>query len=425
VITGLSPGATIPPLVTLNRDPNDGVGSGIFGPTAGLGAFLTDQQEALLGCGPFYGTDCDDDGIDLLNSEASVLIQAFPQFEPNGPVATRFVPGEGLVILPGARGPGDPGYDPLIDGCTRPGPTGCNAGDPGRVGNARTLVNPLTGQALRNELGGASYNFMILLAGLGASSGTDPGCDPTNPFSCMLVRGIFGIAGLKRPEVRAGGNGDFGRRDFIWSGGAEVQLRYQKRNVLGFAADFAEDRTKTNWSLEATWVPNQAYTIVSEPHGYGLRDTFNLTVSVDRSTFINFLNPNRTFFFNGQVFVRWIDDYVDNDQMGVHGPFTALWTLSAFTGYHQDRLLPGVTWVHDGFSNSGGLIGQMSYRFTENFSATFGVAGFYGKPDSFQVPIRPLLVQNQGHSYKSDTRYDGLTALAERDEVFLLIRYTF
>jgi hypothetical protein len=330
------------------------------------------------------------------------------------------------LILPGAHGPADAGYDPRIDGCVAPGPTGCNAGDPGRVGPAaRTLVNPLTGVPFRNEMAAASYNFMILLAGLGAGSGTDPTCDPSNPFSCELVRGIFGVAGLKRPEVRAGGNGDFGRRDFIWSGGAEVQLRYQKRNVLGFAADFAEDRTKTNWSIEATWVPNQAYGIGSEPKGWGLRDTFNLTVSVDRATFINFLNPNRTFFFNGQLFVRWIDDYVDDDFQGVHGPFAALWTISAFTGYHQDRLLPGVTWVHDGFSNSGGLIGQISYRFTENFSVTFGTAAFYGKPDELQLPIRPLLVQNQGESYKSNTRYDGLTPLAERDEFFLLVRYTF
>ena len=72
---------------------NDGPSGGFFGRPHGLGAYLTDQQEALLGCGPFYGTDCDADGIDLFNAEASVLIQAFPEFEQSGPVATRFAQG--------------------------------------------------------------------------------------------------------------------------------------------------------------------------------------------------------------------------------------------------------------------------------------------------------------------------------------------
>ncbi len=96
-------------LVELNRDPGDGPSGGPFAPAGGLGAYLTDAQEALLGCGRLYGTDCDTQGIDLFNAEASVLIQSFPQFEPGGPVATRFVNGQ-LIQLPGSRGPGDPDY---------------------------------------------------------------------------------------------------------------------------------------------------------------------------------------------------------------------------------------------------------------------------------------------------------------------------
>ena len=37
-----------------------------FGDGEGLGATLNPQQEALLGCGPFWGTQCDVEGIDLL-----------------------------------------------------------------------------------------------------------------------------------------------------------------------------------------------------------------------------------------------------------------------------------------------------------------------------------------------------------------------
>ena len=425
-ITGLAGNPVSAPLVELNRDPNDGPGAPGLQPNTSLSAYLTDAQEALLGCGPFYGTNCDVEGLDLFNTEASVILQALPQFERNGPVATRYVPGQGAVILPGARGPGDPRYTPYLDGCVGPGPTGCNAGDPGRTGAAaHPLVDPRTGQLFRSEMAALSFNFLNFLAAVGSATGTDPACDLNDPLTCNFVRSFFNTTGLQRPEVRAAGNGEFGRRDFIWAGGSEVQLRYDKRNVLGFAADFAEDHTKSNWSFEATWIPGQAYAITSEPRGWGERDTWNLTVSVDRPTFINFLNPNRTFFLNSQVFFRYIQDYVGDDRMTVHGPLSALWTLTATTGYFQDRLLPQVTWVHDALSNSGGLIAQLTYRFTDSFSATVGANAFYGKPDELQVPLAPLALQNQGPSYKADTRYDGLSAIAERDELFLTIRYTF
>ena len=105
-------------LTPLNVDPGDGPpGGGFFGADCDLGAlcaafgistsnvsmYLSDQQEALLGCGPFYKTDCDVDGIDLFNTEASVLLQALAGFE-HKPVATRFK-GNQVLTLPGARGP--------------------------------------------------------------------------------------------------------------------------------------------------------------------------------------------------------------------------------------------------------------------------------------------------------------------------------
>ena len=128
-------------------------------------AVLTNEQRALLGCGPFFGTRCDssvtfaindcdpltleegctvfeasrlafyDDvipgtaqpggGIDLLNMEAGAIMQSFPGFDgtsrgyittsrapapgtinfDGGPVCTRYVPGRARPVkLPGCRG---------------------------------------------------------------------------------------------------------------------------------------------------------------------------------------------------------------------------------------------------------------------------------------------------------------------------------
>jgi len=418
-------------LVELNADPNDGPGA-TFGALS-VSAYLTDQQEALLGCGVYYGTNCDDDGVDVFNAEASVLVQSFPQFEQGGPVATR--PFRGLpLVLPGARGEGDDinrngiadlidpaipvelRYSPLVDGCTGPGVAGCEA--------AHDLIDPRSGQPFPSEMAALSFNFLQLVAAISAAQPGDPDCDIAQPTSCSLLRAFYDAIGSTRPEVKAGGNGRFGRRDFVWHGGSQIAIRYEKRNVLGFAFDFAEDRTKSNWSFEATWMHDQPYAVVDKPRGFDENDTFNLTVSVDRPTFINFLNNGRTFFINSQWFFRYIADYRQGGY-AAHGPFSALATLTILTGYHQDRLLPSLTWVHDVRSTSGGLIGSVTYRFSQNLSATVGILGFYGKPEPLDVALRQVVPGNLGGNYRADTRYGGLTALAERDELYLLLRYTF
>jgi len=92
----------------------------------GLSTHLTDQQEALLGCGPFYGTNCDIQGFDLFNVEASAFTQSWSNVEGTffnwdtldssvaqpgtvgfrgGPICTRYYDGK-TFILPGCRGPG-------------------------------------------------------------------------------------------------------------------------------------------------------------------------------------------------------------------------------------------------------------------------------------------------------------------------------
>jgi hypothetical protein len=502
-------GANVP-FVRLNQDPCDlylsnnmGGCTTILGRaptqayTAGaslaLNEVLTDEQEALLGCGPFWGTDCEADGIDLLNAEASVLMQSFPGIEgsygaigqngflgysiggtdPNGvplpvPGTMGFdgnSPGSRWVanttqILPGARGPSDPGYNPLVDGCAGPNGFGCNAGDYGRATAASALLvpvyndppsgtvngfGPATGLQFRSEMAALSWNMLMTLVAFSRAPGeTDPRLpdpdqfDPLNPVRtgpglcsfvqpqyCSSVISFFSITGAQRNSVRAGGNGQFGRRDFQWHGGGEGVLQYQKRNVLGFSTDFAEDVTKSNWGMEATWISNVRFTDNNSFAGVNTGDTFNLTVSVDRPTFINFLNPNRTFFFNSQVFFQYISNYKSG--FVNNGPFNMLGTFTVQTGYFQDRLLPGVTFVYDMNSNSGAALPSITYRFTESFSATVGMNFFWGRWEYEDAPIAPLgtLGNEVGRLAYRDGVENGLSVVRERDEAFLRIRYTF
>ncbi len=462
------------PLVALNADPCDGFRTygcpakgqapvTDFGPhptfarQPTLNEVLTDEQEGLLGCGEFYGTDCEVDGVDFANTEASVFLQSLVgsvgaisargwttlngQAQPGtlgfngGPAGTRFEQG-GVVQLPGTRAPGTPGYDPLVDGTT--------AG----------LVIPAAfrgsaGQQFRSEMAALSFNFMLLATALSsppdanddlrADGPAEPDeFDSTDPFSvdpgqcswaqpqfCSVVTSFFTIIGQQRNAVRAGGVGDFGRTDFVWHSGGEVVLRYEKRNVLGFSTDFAEDFTKSNWSIESAWIDGQRFNDVNALDGISQADTFNLTVSVDRPTFINFLNQQRTFFFNAQFFFQYVAGY--NRGFTTNGPWNMLATLTVNTGYFRDRLLPALTFILDQQTGSGGVLPKITYRFTSNFSATVGVNWFFGDPQLRSSPLLPVSAvdtQVGRDSYRQGVE-NGLAVVRDRDEVFFRLRYTW
>jgi len=480
--------AFIGSLVPLNKDPADGIGpfadggTGLFAKAGqALGEHLTPQQLALLGCGPYFSSDCDIDGVDLLNAEGSVLIQSWPGFEGTtgsaynwdlrdtskaqpgtlgfrgGPVATRYVQGK-LVILPGARGPFQAGWSANVDGCIRSSDPGCAA--------AHSLLSPYTGQMFSSEMAALSSNMMmtfvsgkmpvnpdlptiaefdpndpygtgIIQAGPYAGQ-VRPGVDPNQvgganaaacgfykPQLCHAVSDFLAGLGVSRNSVRAAGNGEFGRRDFAWQSGGELLLGYEKHNVLGFAFDFAEDHTKSNWGVEASWVNRQPFIDDNAFDGISYSPTYNLTVSVDRPTFINFLNQNRTFFFNSQWFFQYIPDY--HKSYTNNGPVNVLATFTILTGYHQDRLMLQYTWVYDFLSSSGAFLPQVTYRFTEAFSASVGVNLFFGR-EQFKVgpinEIRPALNRVGSHAYDTAVE-NGLSVLRTHDEIFTTLRYTF
>jgi hypothetical protein len=509
-------GAAVPPndipLVDLglgydpdgNGVPDDPVNSGFCPacfllPTATslptLRDHLSDEQQALFGCGPLLGTDCETDGIDLLNAEASALTSAWitsPVARANGITATnqpgqpgtvgavaqygrfwcqRFIKGTGLVVLPGCRAPGDPFYRPEVDGIPGgirwfgPGPDN-DAGDGGGAGNdadngtdAATSAaiaaitncqnagdngigfcdvgHPFTGELFNSTMDAASWNFQMLLvvfSAIGATGrindfdATQPlrtnGCSWLAPQYCSNVQAFLSIIGQRRNSILAGGNRNYGRPDFVWHGGTSNRLKWKKRNVLGFAMDFAEDVTKTNWSVETTWIHNLVVADNDALDGVAEIDQFNLTVSVDRPTFVNFLNQGRTIFINSQWFFRYEDGF--NQSMPRNGPFNVLFTLTAFTGFYQDRLNPSITHVYDFMSESGAVLPSINYRYNESFSVEFGMALFYGKWQSTRMALNPIsLGNNVGSGAYREFSERGLALVRDRDEVFVRLRKTF
>jgi len=445
---------------------------------------LSREQQALIGCGELLGTDCSTDGIDLLNAEASALTSAWvtgPAAAQAGVTATnqpgqpgtvgsvarfgrnycqRWVKDRGLVILPGCRAPGEPGYDSFIDGvpstvafnaaggaalptsaaltaatnCQNPGDDGIGFCDAG---------HPFTGEQFYSLMDAYSYNFQMLLVVfsainaegnvndfLGGATATQvgtpeaPRCSWLTPQFCSNVQALLSVMGRRRNSTLAGGSNQFGRHDFVWHGGTSNRLKWDKRNVFGFSMDFAEDVTKTNWSVETTWLHDVNVANNDAIDGVSELDQFNLTISVDRPTFVNFLNQGRTIFINSQWFIRYEDGF--EESMPRNGPFNVLFTITAFTGFYQDRLNPSITHVYDFMSESGAVLPSISYRFNESFSVEFGLALFYGKWQSTRLPLNPISLEDQAFSgaYRQFSER-GLAVVRDRDEAFVRLRKTF
>jgi hypothetical protein len=327
-----------------------------------------------------------------------------------------------------------------VDGCVRASDPDCNLSNGGT--GAHDLMHPFTHVFFQSEMAALSWNYLlslVVLSGQGKAQKaideflpSDPfgltrpnGCSYTRPQLCSNVQAIFAVAHTTRKTLRAGGNGQYGRADWDWHTAGSGVLKYEKRNVLGFSSDFAEDRTKSTWSFESTWIHGVPYQDNNKFSGISMVDTYNLTISIDRPTFIHFLNPDRTFFFNTQIFLQYIEGY--HSSFTANGPFNVLATLHADSGYYRDRLLPGITLVYDVNSNSGAVLPEVTYRFTDSFSASLSLSYFFGRFEKVDAPIASINDQpfRTGSGVNKDYVENGLAPIRDRDEIALRIRYTF
>jgi hypothetical protein len=320
----------------------------------------------------------------------------------------------------------------------------------------RDLVAELfqgTAQLFQNELAAFSYNFLNFLAisscdlrtkDLDGKDHSAPGalaadpecflpsapyqpgrCSLATPQLCANVKSFLAAVGVTRNTVRAAGNERFGRRTFIWHSGGEVVLRYDQHNVLGFATDFAEDHTQTSWGLEFTWVDDVPYANADVDSGISRTDELNFAVSVDRPTFVRFVNADRAILFNTQWFVSYLPEY--RDGFTANGPVNTFFTFAVSTGYRQDRLIPQLLTVYEFNSKSGGVLPSLEYRFTDSLSVTVGMLYFFGRTELSEMAIQevsPVINRTGPNAYRQPVE-NGFSGIRKRDEIFAKLRWTF
>ena len=257
------------------------------------------------------------------------------------------------------------------------------------------------------------------------------GLPPRSPVFCRSISGILAGTTQTLPVLKAGGNGQFGRRDFLWQGGREVATRYQKRNVFGFGLDFAEDVTKTSWGVEFSWTARKLFANSTEFSGLSQTDDIVLSLSVDRPTFFNFLNPNRSFFVNFQMFVRYLPNYqggkLNHDGMyqSQAEPWSTQMVLTFFTGYFQDRLAPRVSLVYWPLESQGAAITGLTYRWNDAFSTSIGYSNFFGHVTTAQGAYFPIAQYGSTQSYTSAVLGRGAAPVLNRDQMEVRFRYTW
>jgi hypothetical protein len=256
------------------------------------------------------------------------------------------------------------------------------------------------------------------------------GLPPRSPVFCRGVSGIVGATTQTLPVQKAAGDGRYGRRDFLWQGGRQVVLNYQKRNVFGFGLDFAEDVTKTSWGIEYSWMANKLFPNTFEYDGLSTSDEHVLSISVDRPTFFNFLNPNRSFFLNLQMFLRYLPGYEGGKRNGdgMYGSAGAQVTgnivFTFFTGYFQDRLSPRVSILYAPWESQGAVITGLSYRWNDAFSTSIGYTNFFGHLYKQQGAYFPISQYGSVQDYNGPV-LRGVAPVLYRDQADLRIRYTW
>jgi hypothetical protein len=252
------------------------------------------------------------------------------------------------------------------------------------------------------------------------------GLPPRSPVFCGGAS-LLGSTASTIPIRRAGGDGRYGRLSFAWHDGQQVALDFQKTNVLGAALDFSEDVTRSTWSLELSYASRRAFSDAGDVDDLiSHSDELLASVAVDRSFFLNFLNPGASFLMRSQVFVRYLTDYSEGYELHTPAPVSTFLTLALQTSYLQGRAAPTWTALWLPQDSQAGFLAELSYSWTDRISTTLGITHLFGREArarGFYDPISPGLTSPEDVHATAWSR--GLTALLDRDVLWFRFRYAW
>jgi len=177
----------------------------------------------------------------------------------------------------------------------------------------------------------------------------------------------------------------------------DTYVKHPRVDSYGFSLTYDDNmNTKAVYRMEFLYEPNRPYE-TSDPFllSIGVNDattgkidrlsTIKALIGIDRPTFINFLNPNRTFSLGFQLFDFWVTEGADDlgkrnvtlsgGQVSEHD---SGFSFSADTGYMQDRIKPNFLFIYNLTRGTQYFQLGTELRFTDNLIGYVGGSFFGG-----------------------------------------------
>lgn len=181
-------------------------------------------------------------------------------------------------------------------------------------------------------------------------------------------------------------------------------------NLVGGSLDFQSEALKAAFRMEGALSTGEEFSNTLRPQLYSKNRVWRSVIGVDRPTFIDFINPNRTTLISAQVFYQHIFDHELGQ--GLYGPvgmpdwkdnLTATLLVKAF--FMNDRLSPQLITAYDWKARALVMSPAVDWIFSDNLKLTFG-GNFKARQDESRWSFDDCRSCNP---YAPYTTYDGQT----------------
>ncbi len=186
--------------------------------------------------------------------------------------------------------------------------------------------------------------------------------------------------------------GNFAIFGLPWSA-SEAVLEYPRVLTLGGSLDYQIPRIDTVLRLEVAYDVDRGIQDTSAFDGVSDSEVLLAAIGLDRSTFIPFINPNRTAFLSFQTFLEHIIDYEDGRGLGdgmVNYETTVISTLFMQNFWRNDSLVLTNFVAYDWQGQAWLYAPQIRWLLNQNWIVEAGLNIFWGAQNDQRQNIRDM-----------------------------------
>ena len=294
---------------------------------------------------------------------------------------------------------------------------------------------------------GFSFNFLSFHQQLPSLHGGSAGPAAINPFLCdpslnPVCGGLEAAAGETYLTEKP--------RPYLIA----FNIHFPRVNLVGTSFDYYIEGIKSALRVEMAYTSGEEFVNTLQPTLFSESNVVRWVIGVDRPTFINFLNPNKSFLISMQLFGQHLLDHelIDTPAGKAGMPDwkdNILATLLIQGGYYNNRLTPTLLMAYDLKANAFVMGPSINWLFSDHWNITLGANLKFGRAqnnfDDCRTcnPFPPFTDPAEGTPGagtlppgQTAIRLDGFAPLGKfragpigmaqgEDEIQLMLRYQF